>query len=124
MKEIKPIPGLKCTKEFRFQLRNNLTSAESLLWEKLRGRKFHGLRFRRQHGIGIYIVDFYHALSMTVVELDGSIHEKTAVLENDIWRERFLKEHGYKVIRFRNEEIYTNIDMVLKKIHLFIEGKS
>jgi len=69
-------------------------------------------------------VDFYHALSMTVIELDGSIHETSKVLENDIWRERFLKEHGYKVIRFRNEEIYTNIDMVLKKIHLFIEGKS
>ena len=61
---------------------------------------------------------------MTVIELDGSIHETSKVLENDIWRERFLKEHGYKVIRFRNEEIYTNIDMVLKKIHLFIEGKS
>jgi 5-methyltetrahydrofolate--homocysteine methyltransferase len=111
-------------KQRRHDLRNNLTKAEELLWERLKEKRLEGHRFRRQHGIGQYVVDFYHSLSMTIVELDGSIHDESETIENDQWRESFLKENGYKIIRFRNEEIYTDIDSVLEKILLSIKGKS
>lgn len=111
-------------KQRRHELRNTMTLAESKLWERLKQRKLGGEVFRRQHGIGQYVVDFYHALSMTVIELDGNIHEKQENKENDRWRESFLKEHGYKIIRFKNEEIYTDIESSLSKILKFVKGKS
>ena len=72
-------------KERRYELRKERTKAEIILWEKLRKKRFSGLRFRQQHGIGPYVVDFYHAESMTVIELDGSIHNSPNVKEYDEW---------------------------------------
>lgn len=57
-------------------LRNKMTEAETILWEKLKGKQVHGLRFRRQHPINIYIVDFYCHSQKLVIELDGGIHKK------------------------------------------------
>src|SRR5690606_41508171 len=59
---------------------------------------------------------FYHALSRTVIELDGLIHLNPEVRENDRWREGFLKDHGYTVIRFSNEEVFNDIGDVLSRI--------
>lgn len=84
-------------KQRRFELRSDPTRAEAMLWEKLKKRNLEGHRFRRQHGIGQYVVD---------------------------WREKFIIDAGYKIIRFKNEEIYNDIDEVLKKILHSISEKS
>jgi very-short-patch-repair endonuclease len=103
-------------KDMRFEMREKMTPAEELLWNRLRKRSIHNLRFRRQHGIGPYVADFYHAKSMTVIEVDGSVHEEEEVIKNDKMRERYLIERGYKVIRVTNEEIFKDLEKVLDLI--------
>lgn len=116
MDEQKPLRGWKGMKEKRKELRHSPTNAEDKLWKHLQNKKLHGLTFRRQHGIGPYVADFYHALSRTVIEIDGSVHLTPEVRENDQWREAFLKEHGYHVIRFSNQEVFHDIGDVLSRI--------
>lgn len=103
--------------ELAKDLRKNMTHAETVLWMHLKlGIK--GLKFRRQHPIGIYIVDFYcHKLKL-IVEADGNIHEKTEVKEYDKLREDSLQNMGYVIIRFTNEEIINKIETVLAAIEL------
>ncbi|MEX2369554.1 MAG: endonuclease domain-containing protein [Bacteroidales bacterium] len=96
-------------------LRSNLTKAELCLWENIRDRKL-GFKFRRQHPIGIYIVDFYcHELKL-VVEVDGDIHQEHEQIDWD--RERTIKLNmlKIKVIRFTNDEVLNNIDEVINSI--------
>lgn len=113
--------GWSRLKKIRTKLRyDKATPAEGLLWEQLKGKKFMGLRFRRQHGIAHFVVDFYHARSMTVIELDGSIHDEREVKEYDKAREEFLIDCGYKIIRFKNEEVYHNLEQVLNIISLAV----
>ena len=97
-------------------LRKNMTEAEEILWEQLRGKKLMGLRFRPQHPIDIFIADFYcHPLKL-VVEVDGGIHKTKEQREYDLGREGELENWGIKVIRFTNEEIGNNITQVIKEI--------
>lgn len=113
--------GWSSLKKRRTELRYaHSTEAERLLWDRLRNKSVQGMKFRRQHGIGHFVVDFYHPASMTVIELDGNIHHLLHVKEHDRLREEFLVERGYKVIRFQNEEIYNDIESVLHKIVSFI----
>jgi len=97
-------------------MRNNPTPAEAVLWECLRNKKLKGLRFRRQHGVGPYIADFYHAPTKTIIELDGEIHNDPEVKTNDIAKEEYLKEYGYNIIRFRNYDVLNDLDGVIKII--------
>lgn len=100
-------------------LRKRMTKAERLLWEELRNKKFQSLKFRRQNPISRFIVDFYcHQLKL-VVELDGEIHQRKNVRENDKIREGELVEFGLTVIRFGNEEVLNDTSEVLKKLSLF-----
>lgn len=108
--------------EKRRELRKKATKAETKLWEELRKRNLH-TRFRRQHGIGPFVADFYHAKSMTVIEIDGEIHANQNVKENDKNREEYLRERSYKIIRFANEEVINNTNTVLEKILQRIQGK-
>ncbi len=103
------------------QLRENMTEAENILWEKLRNKKFLGLKFRRQHPISRFIVDFYCHKYKLVIELDGKIHLKTEVGLNDKKREEELKEYGFNILRFRNEDILKNLNVTLITIKDFIE---
>ena len=97
-------------------LRKNMTHAESILWSYLKVKP-NGLKFRRQHPLGIYIADFYcHTLKL-VIELDGSIHDNEEVKMNDEIRQKLIEEDGITVIRFKNQEISNNIENVLKIIH-------
>ncbi|RIH66377.1 endonuclease domain-containing protein [Mariniphaga sediminis] len=97
-------------------LRKNMTVAEKILWEQLRGKKLFGLRFRPQHPIDIFIADFYcHPLRL-VIEVDGGIHKSKEQKDYDIGREGELKSWEIKVIRFTNEEIENNITQVIKEI--------
>lgn len=101
-------------------LRQEMTPAEKKLWECLRNRKFNGLKFRRQHPIDRYIVDFICMEKLLVVEVDGGIHQVTGQKEYDNERTRDLEGYGLKVIRFSNEEVMDNVFDVLKKIKLFL----
>lgn len=95
-------------------LRKNMTSSESLLWEKLQGKQILGLRFRRQHPINIYIVDFYCHAAKLVVELDGEIHKSKKEYDNE--RTLDLEMYGLKVLRFYNSKVEKDIENVINKI--------
>jgi very-short-patch-repair endonuclease len=97
-------------------LRKNMTEAELKLWEKLKGKKMLGLRFRPQHPIDIFIADFYcHPLKL-VIEIDGGIHKSRDQKEYDFGREGELENWGINVIRFSNEEIENEMNRVLEDI--------
>ncbi|GGA52756.1 endonuclease domain-containing protein [Okeania sp. KiyG1] len=95
-------------------LRKNLTPAEALLWEALRNKQLEGLRFRSQHPVGNFILDFYCPSCKLVVELDGEIHTHQTDYDDD--RTAKLAEYGYKVLRFRNEQVIDDLPKVLAEI--------
>ena len=101
-------------------LRQEQTQTEIILWSKLRNRQFEGLKFRRQHPVGQFVVDFYCHEKRLVVEVDGGIHEKEDVKERDENREFELKNFGLRIIRIKNEEIEQNIEKVLEKLKTLI----
>jgi len=93
-------------------LRVDQTDAEQLLWHHLRNRRLQGWKFRRQNEIGLYVVDFVCPDAGLIVELDGSQHGDQLIYDEA--RTRKLKEEGYRVLRFWNNEVLTNIDGVLE----------
>ncbi len=92
-------------------LRKSMTKAETLLWSRLRNRGLEGFRFRRQHPIGNYVVDFVCEGERLVVELDGGQHA-TRNLANEA-RTHWLQQQGYRVIRFWNNDVLQNLEGVL-----------
>lgn len=96
-------------------LRKEMTETEALLWDELRNFKL-GIKFRRQHPIGRFIVDFYCHQAKLVVEIDGSVHQLETQKERDENRTYELQKLGLKVIRFDNQDIITNISTVIKEI--------
>jgi cyclase len=96
-------------------LRNNMTPAEIILWGHLKGSQL-GAKFRRQHPLGIYIADFYCHQHKIVIELDGSIHDVPEIAINDIERQLNIENDGIKVLRFKNEEIFSQLEKVLETI--------
>jgi very-short-patch-repair endonuclease len=99
----------------RQQLRKNQTATEQILWQALRGKQL-GVKFRRQHGIGYYIADFYCAECHVVIEIDGDSHFNPQAQANDKIRDDFLQNSGIKVIRFTNQDISHNLAAVLNCI--------
>ncbi len=97
-------------------LRKNQTDAESLLWSRLRARQLTGIKFRRQHPIGPYVLDFYCAEAHLAVEVDGSQHLESIAINQDQARTKFLENKSIKVIRFWNHEVLENLDAVLESI--------
>jgi very-short-patch-repair endonuclease len=102
--------------EYRRELRANLTPAEAFLWKELKGRKFEGRRFTRQHSIGNYIVDFYCASEKLIIELDGQVHFNERAIEYDAKRTQYLSALGYTVIRFENKMVFDFLPSVLQEI--------
>lgn len=92
------------------------TQAETVLWEYLKGKQLEGYKFRRQHIIGSYIADFVCLKQKLVVEVDGLIHELPENKLSDEERTAWLKDQGFRVIRFTNEEVLGDLDNVLEKI--------
>ncbi len=105
-------------KEKFLENRKNPTQAEEILWETLRGKKLSGYKFRRQHQIDEFIVDFVCLSKHLVIEIDGGYHDTEEMQLTDVWRTSALNELGYTVIRFSNEEVIGDIESVLEKIHL------
>jgi acyl-coenzyme A synthetase/AMP-(fatty) acid ligase/very-short-patch-repair endonuclease len=103
-------------KEFVSTHRKNQTHAEEFLWEQLRGKKLKKYKFRRQHIIDTYIADFVCLSKKLIIEVDGLIHQLPENKISDQERTTWLKEKGYEVIRFSNDEILFDIENVLKKI--------
>jgi very-short-patch-repair endonuclease len=97
------------------KLRRDLTPAEKVLWPKLRGRRFAGLKFRRQQPIGRYVVDFFCPVATLVVELDGETHLGREVPDKS--RQTFLEQLGYVVLRFWNNEVFDDSEAVLEAIY-------
>ena len=105
--------------EYAKALKKEMTKAEKFLWKKLRDRRLNDLKFRRQHPIGKFILDFYcHELKLAI-EVDGNIHELEDVKEKDEGRTYMLTEWDITIIRFTNDEVINNIDFVLKNIQSF-----
>jgi len=103
-------------KDYVKQMRSVPTEAENILWQCLKGKKLEGYKFRRQHIIGQYIVDFVCLKNRLVIEVDGLIHQLPDNKESDTQRTEWLNQHGFEVIRFSNEEVIGDIDNVLEKI--------
>lgn len=98
------------------EMRNKPTEAEALLWDVLSGKKLDNAKFRRQHIIGKYIVDFVCMKTNLIIEVDGPIHDLPENQERDLERTSWLENEGYRVIRFKNDEVLSNLASVLEKI--------
>ena len=98
------------------ELRQEATDAEKLLWAELRNRKLNGLKFRRQHPLDKFIVDFYCNEKNLVVELDGGVHDEKINKDYDDARTVMLAGFNIIVLRFKNEEVINDMQGVLKKI--------
>jgi very-short-patch-repair endonuclease len=96
------------------RLRREQTEAESLLWQQLRARRLKGAKFRRQHPIGEHIVDFCCLKHQLVIEVDGG--QPAEETEKDAARTARLEAHGFKVIRFWNDDVLRNLEGVLTSV--------
>ena len=98
------------------QLRTAQSNAEARLWQALRGRRLAHYKFRRQHPVDRYIVDFVALDSKLIIEVDGATHSTDSELEHDAQRTRVLESFGFHVIRVNNLDIYSNLEGVLEMI--------
>ena len=99
------------------QLRSNMTDAERLLWSRLRAKQLKGRQFYRQRIIGNYIVDFYCPKSNLIIELDGGQHYTDSGVSKDRMRDNYMREQGYKILRFSDREIFENLAGVIERIY-------
>ncbi len=110
------LKGRKYNLNLKRRFRSEMTPAERELWSRLRGQQFQGLKFRRQHGIGSYIVDFYCPAGSLVIEVDGDSHAEEYQLVKDTQRDALLRSLGLQVIRYANDDIHKNLDGVLEDL--------
>ncbi|WP_343712052.1 DUF559 domain-containing protein [Inquilinus sp.] len=103
-------------------LRQNQTEAELLLWHQLRDKRVGGLRFRRQYRLGPYIVDFVCLSEHLVIEIDGPSHELT--FDADARRTRWLENQGFRVVRFSNEQVMSELAGVVQTIAAVLTRES
>ena len=111
--QLNNLPNLKANRKV---LRNNLTQAEAVLWKLLKGSQLDGRKFRRQHSIGNYIMDFYCPAEKLCIELDGDAHFTTAGNEYDTERTAYLNSNGIRVLRYENLEVLNFQENVLADI--------
>ena len=103
-------------KDSRQHLRRNLTPAEASLWKCLQKSKLEGRKFRRQHSIGAFVVDFYCSAEKLAIELDGIYHYEPDQAKYDAQRTEYLNNLGVKVLRFENKLVFQNLQGVLDAI--------
>jgi len=97
-------------------LRSAMTPAESRIWSNLRSKQFQAFKFRRQHGIGPYIVDFFCPQRRLVIEVDGDVHAEPINLKRDADREEYLRSLGLDIVRYRNDDVLNNLDGVIEDL--------
>src|SRR5882757_6974535 len=108
--------NIRAKKEQRRELRSSLTPQESYLWSFLQRRQLRGRKFRRQHSVGPYILDFYCPEEKLAVELDGGSHDHEHAQAHDENRKIFLCRAGIAVLRFENRDVRKNLEGVLLEI--------
>lgn len=106
------------------RLRSDMTGPEQQLWLTLRARQFQGLKFRRQHGIGPYIVDFYCPERLLVLEIDGESHADAGQILKDQKRDAYLNSLGLQVIRYLNGDVTNNLAGVLEDLQKQLSAHS
>ena len=104
------------SRSFRTKLRKALTPAEATLWNMLKGSQLDGRKFRRQHGIGKYVLDFYCPAERLAVELDGDGHFSVADVHRDNLRRRFVEHFGIRIVRFDNDAVFRDPGLVIERI--------
>lgn len=102
-------------------MRQNQTPQEEIIWQSLKAGRF-GYKFKRQHSVGGYILDFYCAQKKLAIEIDGGIHNKKEAKEYDKIRDDFLNNLGIKILRIWNSEIEENLNSVLTKINITLSN--
>lgn len=105
--------------EFRRELRKAPTRFETLLWEQLRSSQLEGRKFRRQHSVGVYILDFYCPAERLCIEIDGNVHYNVDAIIHDKERDEALDQLMIRTVRFTNIEIELDIESVLTKINAY-----
>ena len=108
-------------RELRQELRNHTTPAEAVLWRYLKGGQVGGYKFRRQHGMGPYVMDFYCPSLHLCIELDGEAHNGYLENQRDDIRTRYLQENGITVLRYENKQVWQNVEGIIKEILKFAE---
>jgi very-short-patch-repair endonuclease len=115
-KMIKRVHNIRNLKENRKKLRSNLTPAEAKLWSLLKNSQLENRKFRRQHSVGPYVLDFYCSSERLCIELDGTAHYTEKGYEYDSARTEYLSTLDIRVIRFENENVFENTEGVLEEI--------
>ena len=103
-------------KYFRRKLRSSLTPAEATLWKHLSRKQLDGKKFRQQHSVSDYVLDFYCPSEKLAIELDGSSHNSAMAAEYDHERTLFLEQFGIRVLRFENRTVFEATDWLLEQI--------
>ena len=94
-----------------------MPKAEVILWQYLKGKQINGCKFRRQFGVGPYVVDFYCVEFKLAIELDGDSHFSEDAQKHDIERQEYIGQFGIKFLRFTNDDVYTNVNGVVQTIY-------
>ncbi|WP_029275382.1 endonuclease domain-containing protein [Pedobacter borealis] len=115
------IHNLKYLKDKRKELRNNLTPAEATMWMYLQNSRLDGKKFRRQHSVGNYILDFYCPSEKLAIEVDGSSHDDYSAEIYDKERTDFLNDKGIKVVRFDNLEVFESEELFVKPLKIILK---
>ena len=102
------------------KLRKSATPQEIIVWSRLRAKRFHNLKFKRQYPVGKYIVDFICLDKKLIIEIDGFQHKEENQERYDKERTNYLEELGFKILRFWNNEVNNNLEGVFLKIEEFI----
>ncbi len=110
------IPYYSKLKEPSKQLRANMTLAEKRLWGRLKNEQINGYSFCRQRPIGAFIVDFYCQKAKLVIEVDGEIHLTKEIQREDKNKDIYFQSINLTILRFTNNDVFTNIEEVIKKI--------
>jgi very-short-patch-repair endonuclease len=121
------MPEHKTSKEHRTfakRQRHEMTRAEALLWQAIRGNRFNGWRFKRQVPYGPYVADFSCAQARLVVELDGRPHQDEEQMIRDGRRDAWFQERGFRVLRISNDLVLGSIELALKEIELALTAPS
>ena len=108
----------KDQKLLRQTLRNNATAPEAILWRMLKGKQIESLKFRRQFGLGPYVLDFYCPEIRLCIELDGGIHKTHEQAQYDEIRSQYIYENNIKVLRFENDVVYRNMNAIVDAIKI------
>jgi len=111
------------SRKFANELRQELTDAEIILWSVLKNKGLMNYRFRRQHPIGPFIVDFANVKYKLVIEVDGDTHSSDEEIAYDNRRTRYLEAQGWRILRCWNDEVYRNLDGVCDSILLALKSE-